>query len=225
MIELPDIVYVYKHSDSYRNKKYSELEYSIKSLKNILHSKVYIVGDNPNIEGVEVIKPMSNYWSGYSKYHDQINKYLTIAETKVTENFIAFNDDMFVMRPWEYETYHREPLEEHIEWRRRTDIYQRGLLCTLKYLKSFNHTTKNFELHTPIMFNKYLLADLIKSLPIAKTQPFQIRSLYGNIYKVKSSRHDDVKNIQDFRESTLLSTNESTFNTEIGEYIREELSK
>lgn len=215
-----DIVYIYRRSFS------REIEWSIKSLKNIAHRNVYVVGDDPKVSGVTVIKPLTSNWSRYSEYHDQMNKYLTAALTpEISTPFLAFNDDFFCMEPWEPKYYHREPLGEHMKWRKRMDNYQRGLNITHKYLLQKQKSTRNYELHIPMLFEKDKLVDLINSIPMQRHFPFQIRSLYGNFYNVESEYMEDVKNVTDFRDRPLLSTNEQTFLTgEIGNYIREMLS-
>lgn len=213
-----DVVYVYKKNGSL------ELDWSLKSLKNIKHRNVYIVGDQTDLDAIHV-QPMVNKWSSKSAYHDQINKMLTACWIpELSEDFILMNDDFFVLEKWEPENYHRGDLDMHIKARRVMDAYSRSLMETKRYLEAKGLATNSYELHTPFVFNKNKLSDLILGLDFNTRTRYQIRSIYGNTYSVDAEYRMDVKNPALFQGLDLISTNERTFLYEIGDYIREMLA-
>lgn len=212
-----DVVYVHRRKNS------DEIIWSIKSVReNLKPRNIFVIGDDPNVEGVIVIKPLKNKWASLSKYHDQINKYLTACQLDiVSEDFIAMNDDFFVLDKWKPVNYNRGSLLQHINLRTKHDSYTRSLLNTEKYLRSKRLPTLSYELHTPFVFNKHRLQLLIASLRMEDRQPLQIRSLYGNTYDIDTRYMEDVKNITNYKGKKLLSTNEKHFKFEpIGSYIR-----
>lgn len=222
MTEPLDVVYAYKHTNS------DELEWSIKSLKNVEPRNVYVIGDDPKIDGVKYIQPDKQHWGGYSKYHNQMQNYLTACNHKrISANFLSANDDFFILRPWKPVNYNRGSLKEHIKRRRINDLYARSLNETRKYLEARNFPTLSFELHTPFLFNKMLFKQLITTLePTIRTR-LQIRSLYGNIYGVPTEYREDVKNPKDLDSITdlrLVSSSNGSWNREFGDFIRKELA-
>lgn len=215
-----DVVYVHKRKNS------DEIIWSIKSVqKNLKHRNIYVIGDDPGLGGITVINSKLSQWSPFSKYHDQINKYLVACQLEeLSDNFIAMNDDFFVMGDWEPINYNRGQLGYQAATRLRRDPYFLSLICTEDCLKAWGIATLSYELHTPFVYNKRKLSDLILTIGVDRRPPLQVRSLYGNTYNVKTEYKEDVKNIADFRTSTLLSTTEHQFtNGEIGEYIRSKL--
>lgn len=171
------------------------------------------------------VVPLPNRWAKLGNYSDQINKYLTACyDERISDDFIASNDDFFIMKTWKPTIYNRGTLEEHMRWRGRNDVYQKSLQATKDYLEKNGYETLSFELHIPFVYNKRLLKQLIESLPQDPRKQLQIRSLYGNIYKVDSEYMTDVKNPKDYQGMTLLSTNEKTFRLDLGMYIQRNLS-
>lgn len=216
-----DVVYIHKQKNS------EEIIWSIKSVrKNLKHDNIYVVGDDPGVDGVIIIQPKKKWWSRLSKFHDQVNKYLTAAEhPDISEDFVVMNDDFFIMDPWKPYTYHRGSLKKHIESRVAHDPYRRSLEATRRYLDAQGKSSLSYELHTPMVFNKHKLRSLLYSIDMGINPCYQIRSLYGNTYDEVASYTPDFKNIEDFTEHHLLSTTEDYFtNKPIGQYIRDRLS-
>jgi hypothetical protein len=215
-----DVVYVHKQKAS------DEIRWSIESVKkNLEHRNIYVIGDDPGVKGVIVVKPKVNRWSTLSKYHDSINKYLTACEhSEISEQFLAMNDDFFILQPWTPVVYHRGTLADHVRSRYYNGVYTRSLDVTRRYLDSTGKQTLSFELHIPMLFEKKKLKALIGSMQLQRSRIYQLRSLYGNTYDVPATYRDDVKNTPDFIGSDLLSTTEDYFkNKPIGEYIRSKL--
>lgn len=216
----PDFIWVYKLS-----KNPEELEYSIKSAKNIEHGRLIVVGDQPN-QFVEHFKPPINRWSMLSPVHDVINKLRHACSLDITEDFYLWNDDFYCIEPTTVPVAHRGTLEEHIKWRKLNDAYTKHLQKTQEYLQMIGiQNPLSYELHIPMEFNKAKLAALIEDiLPrIEHASPMLIRSLYGNIYKIGGEQMNDVKTVDSYEGLKFLSSNEKTFAGAMGEYVKAKL--
>ena len=213
-----DISCVYPYIKNYSR----ELEWSIKSLKNVEHGEVYVIGLKPDYEvPATFISPQRNHWSGLSPYNDVINKILQACNLDISDDFLYMNDDLFILDAYNGTTYDRGDLLDHINGR-RPDSYTTALRNTLQWLRKNNYPTKDFETHTPIVFNRDKMKQLIdRILPrINGGHNVLIRSLYGNVYGVDSEyMENDTKNPQNYIGRTILSTNENTFIGKIGQYI------
>lgn len=157
-VQLMDIVYVYKASTT------QELEYSIKSLKNIEYNRLLVIGDKPNFE-TPYLKPPINRWSMLSAQHDVINKLNFACTLSLTDDFILNNDDIFIMSPTHIPTLHRGLLKDHLANRRLNDSYTKTLKTTLHHLKALGiNEPLSYELHTPMVFNKDKLTELLEKI-------------------------------------------------------------
>jgi len=211
-----DVVYPYK-------KNYSnELEWSIKSLKNIKYKNIYVVGDNPDFNlKATLVKPTKRAWHIFSPFHDQIDKYLTACETSKSDYLLLLNDDMFILDKTQIKNYNRGSITQHLN-ERNIDSYSSGLRSTMEYLKSKGYTEVDFELHIPMLVERLKLKQAIEELiPILSTsKKIMIRSYYGNRFNIESEYMEDIKNKI---ATPYMSTNEDTFLGDLGEHIRNRL--
>lgn len=200
-----DIVIPYQKNNS------GELETCLKLIdKNVPHRKVHIIEQFNN--------------SSYSML-PHINQILKLSwaidNLDITDKFILFNDDFFVMQPIEdIPHYYRGTLSDHIDSRKHNDFYTRTLKITRDYLRD---GALSYELHTPFIFNKFKLKNTLELLEPNINSGIcpLIRSVYGNKWKVGGEYLEDVKNIRNYEGSTYLSTTESSFLRQpIGDYIR-----
>jgi len=215
------VIYPYK-------KTYSiELKYSIKSLKNIKHDSVIVIGDKPSYYVPAQLIPNKKYsWSKFSPSHNQISKYLTGIKAINDEDLILMNDDMYILDKWIPENYNRGTLIDHIKQRGRADSYSVSLKNTMQHLDVMGLPTLSYEVHTPFIVKRDKLELAIDELlpHIINGKPILIRSYYGNRFGIKSTYIDDCKNPEDYKGKTLLSTDDQSFTSEdIGEYIRGKL--
>lgn len=93
-----DIVYFVKDT-----KVNEELRYSLRSLKNFPHNKVWFYGGcadglKPDYH-IEVDQDQPTKWQNIFKMFK-----LACSNKDITKNFWLFNDDFFVMKPIDYET-------------------------------------------------------------------------------------------------------------------------
>lgn len=180
--------------------------------RNVPHRNIYVVED---------------YEKSLHSEISHINQILklkwAIENLDLTDNFYLFNDDFFVLdRVDKIPYYQRGTLGEQVNNRRGAGSYKNALVTTRNYL--FDGAL-SYELHIPFLFDKKQLYKLISDL-----QPFidrgkcpLIRSTYGNEYQVGGEYMVDVKNIKDFEGKTYISTTESSFKRDIGDYIRSKI--
>lgn len=212
-----DVLIPYKHTQS------DELFWAIKSLKNVEHGTIYVIGDEPplNVKGIEYIP--KRRVAGPDHY-DQIQKYEYGAfDASVSEKILLMNDDMFIMEDWFPQNYNRGTLDEHIN-SRRMDSYTRFLKSTKEFLESKNMMTISYEVHTPMLVEKSKLLEAIYELHgVEGRSDVMIRSYYGNRFGIESTRIEDPKNPKDYEGKSILSTNDTTFKGPLGKYIKDNL--
>ena len=203
-----DIVYFVK--DGMYNE---ELRYSLRSVDaNMPHKRVWIFGGCP-INIVPDIRVRVDQ-IGKTKWDKVHNMYKMVCENKeITDDFIMFNDDFFVMQPTNHiEPMYRGSLEEHIKVleRNRPTAYSRLLRQCLNEL---GPRAVSFELHVPFIFNKKELLRLLNDHPDMHCT----RTMYGNLGEFGGIRHSDVKIFDvhppfDYQNSQFLSTDDSAIN-------------
>jgi hypothetical protein len=91
-VELPDIVYVVRHGQVNQ-----ELKFSLRSLANLPHRRVFVVGSPPdwltNVTVVDVPKRQNKFDTVQNNVRAVLN------HPGLGEHFIYFNDDFFVTKP------------------------------------------------------------------------------------------------------------------------------
>ena len=179
-----DIVY------SCRSGKNEELRYSIRSVeKNFDFAKnIWVVGGKPDwysgnfIEVPQRHNPFQNV---------RVNLKTVIDDPDISEDFVFMNDDFFVVKkinsvPTYYNGLLSERSRRHLE-AAGPNYYSSFLMRSDQALRRYGiKQPLNYELHTPIVFNKTMLSETID-------RPFSIRSLYGNIHNIGGEEIRDVK--------------------------------
>lgn len=200
-----DIVYPVKH-DVENNSE--ELRYSLRSLKNIPHGKVFISGEKPDWIKNVVYIPVSQDMTKYENVENNIIS--AISDPRLSENFILMNDDMFIMRHMSaLPCMNFGSMDDVIE------AYERRYPEGSSYIDKMKHCSevlkamgvKNpicYELHTPMMFNKYKMLEMYKTADGGFNSMAMRRSHYGNLYGVGGVRCEDVKIFLEPRNSPPL---------------------
>lgn len=182
-----DVVYKIKASD--RNE---ELRYSLRSLANLPHDRVWLAGHTPPwVTGVGEI-PVGKRQRG--KYASSTQNVLAACRhPEVSERFWLFDDDFFVMRPVEsVPTLHRGTMSEALADRRIGGPYRKGMQATTELLHRLGYPDPLcYELHIPLLVDKDGMADAIERG--RGVTGLQQRSVYGNLCRIGGERADDVK--------------------------------
>ena len=211
-----DIVYFVKDT-----KENEELKYSLRSLKNLEHDKVWFFGGNPDgLRPDKLVRVCQNQPTKYDNVHAM---YSWVLQSEVSDDFIMFNDDFFVMdKVAEVLPVHRGSLYEYIvkveDNHSGMTAYTRRLRKTTKALEAAGLSTRCYELHIPMVFNKEKLLAALKKFPGLNG----VRSIYGNMY-YEGNRIPDCKVFkfdQPLPEGPFLSTSDDTWKYYIGDTIK-----
>ena len=213
----PDVVYVVRPGE--RNE---ELRYSLRSLRNLPHGKVWIAGYKPRWVSDEVGHIPAPKMGG-PHANAKANLRAACEHPDVSETFVYMNDDFFVMQPHEQlPTMHRGLLSALVKAGIMASGYNRAMKQTLELLQKRGIAEPlMYDLHAPMLVSK---AGMLEALDACSAPTIQERTLYGNLQAVGGEkRHNHKVRRQDRGWSSwpFLSTNEHTFATlPVGEQIR-----
>ena len=213
-----DIVYFVKEST-----KNEELRYSLRSLKNFPHGKVWFYGGcpkglKPDIH-VKVKQDRPTKWENIYKMFVMACK-----NPNISDNFWLFNDDFFIMKPIKEEpNYYEGDLYKRVvtleDAHNGITPYSQQLRYTLQELEGMGCDTKNYALHLPMLINKKNGIELSNII----NGPM-IRCVYGNYFNVGGKEHRDCKidsKIKPYIDGDYLSTNDKSFTGIVGEQLKQ----
>ena len=215
-----DVVYILRNGIAG-----DELRYSLRSLKNLPHDKVWFFGGVP--EGLKPDEMVALEQRGISTWEKVCWTLLQVCQKEsVSTDFYLFNDDFFVMKPVkEIPPYYDGTLLRRIEaLRKKTgglgSLYSNELERTRDMLTSHHKKTYNYALHVPMVINRDKGMEVLMSFNRAS----MFRSLYGNYWNIGGRQMADPKisdSRQPDRNATFLSTSDYSFDRcAVGEYIR-----
>lgn len=203
-----DIVY-YIWDNSKNN--FSELKYSLRSLKNIEHDNVYIIWFKPKWVK-DVIHIPAKDWS--DRLMNALNKLKLACETKeISNDFIMMHDDFYFIKPVkQIQIANKGTIKELLK--EKEDKGQVG-----KYTEAIKRTLElfpdwlDFSLHTPCVINKEKFLEMCDTYDMSNS--YLVRTVYFNFLKKKWIKMNDVK-IYIWEEQTIwknqkyLSTDDNT---------------
>jgi hypothetical protein len=158
------------------------LRYSLRSLVNLPHERVWLVGHKPDwVTGVEHIdmRPVGSPQSNAIAL-------LRAACEAVSGRFVVMNDDFYVMEPTSVPSWHAGPLSERV--RTAAGAYRNHLRAASERLPS---DALAWTLHIPVVVESDALADVLSGLG-GKVPP-EWRTMYGNLTGATGERAADVK--------------------------------
>ena len=215
-----DVVYILK-----RDVEPDELRYSLRSLQNFPHGKVWFFTGSP--AGFKPDRHVPFEQTGLRKWEKATSTYRAIAETdEVSEDFWMFNDDFFILEPVEDLPYmyhgRLAALIASIRSKHGASSYSRMLDRARLQLEERKLDSLNYCLHVPMLFNKKKVLEVLKEFPNSP----MFRSLYGNYCKVGGVEANDCK-VYDLESvpaegQKLCSTYDVSFKDgKAGEWIRQ----
>lgn len=190
---LPDIVYIVS-----ANEINDELKHSLRSLANLPHGRVWLVGYKPRwVTGVEYLPQMQRG----DKHDNTWNNWLAAARCPdISGQFVLFNDDFYVTRPIGYvEPLYRSTLAEaavhYRAWGSR--FYEQRAVRTSRLLAQVGITEAlSYELHVPMMIHRLALLEAmewVQGHPGWRSGGVAKRTLYGNWAAAGGEQAHDVK--------------------------------
>lgn len=223
-----DIVYVVG-----KKPRNDPLYYSLRSLANLPHGRVWIAGYAPpwvqEVTHIPVVQ-------GRGKHANTWANWRAIAEHG-PEDFYLFNDDFFVMEPVDtVPVWHRGPLGKAIagylsapsllNWRHRAEAARTGL-ARLGYQPA---DLNWYELHTPLPMNRGKLAAALDDLDRVRDRAhlyYAKRTWYGNHARIGGTERSDCKtqhptarHLNEARFTPFLSTSERSWRGSAGDLVR-----
>lgn len=186
-----DIVYLVK-TDPENDSE--ELRYSLRSLKNVPHDKVVLVGEKPDWATNVTFIPVPQVYT--KPVNVGMNMRAAVASELISEEFILMNDDFFFMKPiTQMPTLNFGFMKDVLELYRRRypqgSAYMESMEALYNLLRSKGvEQPVSYELHLPMVFSKskiQLMWDTVKG-PL-----YQFRTYYGNHYMVVGQSVSDVK--------------------------------
>lgn len=180
-----------------REGENEELRYSLRSLANLPHDRVWIFGGAPEwVRGALLVATDQRD----TKYRVTTRALRTACEhPSVSDPFLLFNDDFYILRPIdEIPVLHRGPVAAVLrQYRERwggTSQYSKGMAQTLALLKRLGHARPlSYEVHVPLTIHK---AAMLKALEIGEASGIRVlhkRTLYGNLAHVGGRLIGDCK--------------------------------
>jgi hypothetical protein len=214
-----DVVYLVRPGE-----ENEELRYSLRSLKNMPHDKVFISGYKPSWAATRHIRSNSTY----SPFRTTTNNLIAACESRAgSDDFILMNDDFFIMNEVDsIKPYNRGPYKNIIEKYQNKGTRNRYVVTmkrTERYLETLGLPTICYELHMPMIINKRKMLELIREIGRNQLYILNKRSMYGNYVSIGGRKVDDVKVITTDKISnkTFVSTTDHTFRVgKIGAKIR-----
>lgn len=183
-----DIVYPYKRSPGD-----FELRYSLRSLANVPHSRVIVAGEIPFLASDKLVTIKNPRVGGDRYLSSTSNIFAAMDRADITGDFIVMNDDIFVLKPWEFPHQHRGTIEQALADPEVKGDYRTRINSTRAILRAHGISEPLFfGLHTPTIYNRDNLVDLMREFPMPKHK-YLLRTLYNNLFSKPSIRRDDVK--------------------------------
>lgn len=189
-----DLLYLVK-----KTQTNEELRYSFRSLSNIKHDKVIIVGDLPDWVNTEIVYyiPTEKLSNRYETTTNNIK--LACQNKELSDDFILMNDDFFFIEPTTIQDLNKNRglLQDTVKFYHKTrkllTNYDKNVEKACNELKGlgFNNPI-SFELHTPMIINKQNFLSIVDKLNNDALHCCK-RSVYGNYFIKDSTAIDDVK--------------------------------
>lgn len=199
-----------------------------KNLKN--HNNVYLVGEKiPNFIKKTINIPFKQSNNDNNKQINILNKILFCCNIdKLSEEFIFMNDDHILLREFDAITF---PKYQDGEMERNVsdNPYKFTVNNTLRFLENNNSTKLNFDIHTPILYNKKKFKKIFETIKFPNFG-YCIKSIYGNLAKVKPTYLEDCKitykltkeQAQEIcKDKTIISFTDAPIKTGLKEYLKE----
>lgn len=216
-----DVVYVCRDGENH------ELKYSLRTLENVDHDKVWIFGGAPiwiDTEALEY-RPRKQSLSAYHSTRDHIAAACKTPE--VSDPFMLWNDDFYAMQKiGTLPVYHRGSLEILLEKFISTNTpWGKGLRETASMLekRGLLKGALSYDHHMPLVIHKAEMLEAVRWARTARSDAVHLRTLYGAIANLGGIEHDDAKMMRrsgPFPPGAWLSSGDDTFRSTVEPVLR-----
>lgn len=190
-----DIVYPLGTGSLWGNNK--ELRYSLRSIEKFLigFHNVFIVGECPEWLQSVIHIPCRDV-NGVNKEKNIFDKIMAACrDPRLSDDFFFMNDDHFLLHAIQasaFPYYYHGSLREKAE--SVEDVYYGCTLTnTIKVLRARNLPRLHFDVHMPIVYNKYSFMDVVSSYDWTVAWGYAIKSLYCNTLLIRGQQYADLK--------------------------------
>lgn len=169
-----------------------ELRYCLRAIEKHLtnYRNVYIIGECPSWLQNIIHIPASDT----SSHEINIMRKILVAcnEESISEQFILFNDDHFLIDDVDAEQY---PYYYYDDLNRKVvgSMYRESCNNTRTILQQNNFDIKYFDIHCPIIYNKFAFKHCMESYNWDVRSGYVLKSLYCNTFKIVGEEMKDCK--------------------------------
>lgn len=232
--KLPDIVYPVRPGESNE-----ELRYSLRSLRNLPHGRVWVAGYRPSwcSDAVGFVptgqQPATTMLEKYQNSRANLRGLAFCPD--IAPKVVIMNDDFFITAPLEeVPVLHYGTLGDFFAFFRRhqrsTSTYMLGEQRTHEWLRGQGFTnTLSYALHVPLPTSRTAMKMTLRRLPMVSPGgrvPLHFRTALGNLAQLGGERAPDVKLLRGQLAlpglpSPFASSSDRTWEMGLGNRIRE----
>lgn len=189
-----DVVYILGNDSRWAN---TELRFSLRSVQKYLsgYRQVFVVGSCPSFLGNVIHLPMPDMFR-YNKEANIAAKLLEACKCDfLSARFVFMNDDHFFLGMQEAEAIENAHKGEIVADSKNA-IYNSTLMNTKQALLSAKLPTKNFDVHLPMLMDKYWVKKALSSFNWAVdsfTSGMLVKSMFANYSGLEGVEVADLK--------------------------------
>lgn len=177
---MKDVVYILGTGSTWDN---NEIRYSLRSLKNLPHGRIFVVGEFPSFLDSEKVIHIPAEDPYKNKTQNGMHKIRAAClDPRISEDFILMNDDFYIMRPIkEVPLRDRGPLALSIKNHPyHAGDYYDAIIRTRNLLRYWGMLNpRDFSMHIPVVYNKKTALTILNSIEWEK-YGLLFRTLYLN---------------------------------------------
>lgn len=173
-----------------------EIRFSLRSIEKHLEgfSDVWIIGERPDfLQNVQHIPATDPHEIPDRNIMEKVK--LACHNPEISDPFLFFNDDHYLLADFkadQFPYYYDVTIWDKIK-KRGYDSYGQRMQNTMKHLQANGKPTKNFDIHTPILYRKKEFIEIMDSVDWGKNHGFVIKSLYANSLNIEGTYLKDCK--------------------------------
>lgn len=215
-----DVVYVNRDGEN------PELMYSLRTLTNVEHDRVWVYGGAPVWINPDTVEHRQRIQGGspYSSTRSHIKAACNTAD--VSDPFMLWNDDFFAMKPvGKVPVYHRGSLKAMFEELSGKTPWTKGLQETLSILEKHGllEGAVSYDTHLPLIVHKDPMREALRWAHNARADSIHTRTLYGAIAGLGGVEVPDPKLMRKgnpFPLGAWLSSGDDTFRSTVEPVLR-----
>lgn len=206
-----------------------ELRFTLRSIQKHIknYRNIVLVGHKPDwIQNVIHIPAEDSHACKETNIYKKV--LLACQTEEITEDFLFFNDDHFILQDFDatqFPFFYKGDLLFVLKHLLPYNKYSACVHKTAYKLKELNLETKNFDTHTPIIYNKKKFIEVMTAFDWEPRFGYVVKSLYANSLKIEGVREPDCKmdnlpSVEEFYERTKERKVFSIGNGALGDNLR-----